>query len=307
VPQFLITDNKTGKKYKVGGPEGFTAEDAQSLLREKLYPPKAGKEPNMFDRALEYGLKTAAHASGSAINLGKDVWAMIGDPQKTASNMRRLKKGILQKYGLEKGDQYVKYADQAGKYLDDRYGSAENIKNSIMTDPVGVLADLSVVLSAGETMPGRVGTAMAKASELTSPTKVTGGMIRGVHAATSIPQMVLGVGHRLGMPVPPSVAKGASALRHMSAFAALPLARAAEALPTRTTRALAEVGKTMPKQTEMGGPESGQIVQKREPDHDEAAQNVLYYLRKRLLEPAPISTSPAPLQGGQSATGSGAR
>src|SRR6516225_551335 len=54
------------------------------------------------------------------------------------------------------------------------------------------------------------------------------------------------------------------------------------------------------KPAEAGGPEGGQIkggtLSPEQLQNQEASQNVLYYLRKRLLEPAP-------LQGGQSATG----
>jgi hypothetical protein len=45
---------------------------------------------------------------------------------------------------------------QAGQFFKDRYGSAEGIKNTLATDPVGAASDLSTVLTGGAALAGKL-------------------------------------------------------------------------------------------------------------------------------------------------------
>ena len=51
---------------------------------------------------------------------------------------------------------HEKYANAVGEHFANRYGSIDNLKQAIAKDPAGVLADLSVVLTAGAGLAERV-------------------------------------------------------------------------------------------------------------------------------------------------------
>lgn len=65
-------------------------------------------------------------------------------------------------------------ADAVGQFYKDRYGGLQNLKQTVITDPVGVAADLSTVLAgvggaANVSNLPRVSNALAEASRLTNP------------------------------------------------------------------------------------------------------------------------------------------
>lgn len=68
------------------------------------------------------------------------------------------------------------YADAMQEYMKQRYGSAENFKQTVMEDPVGVLADASMTLTGGGTFlsslggkAGQVGQLMQRAGMASEP------------------------------------------------------------------------------------------------------------------------------------------
>jgi hypothetical protein len=87
-------------------------------------------------------------------------------------------------------DEAVKTAEAVGGFYKDRYGSIDQLKNTIATDPVGAAADLSTLLAGGATAAGTVapktaaalGTASRIIDPLTLPTKAVGLGMRGVAA-----------------------------------------------------------------------------------------------------------------------------
>src|SRR5207302_4426032 len=85
-------------------------------------------------------------------------------------------KGVMQKLGVISGKDATQYADAVGKMLVDRHGSKDAILKTLVTDPVGIMADVSTVLSAGGSLavraPGlvsRVGEAALAAGRVTNP------------------------------------------------------------------------------------------------------------------------------------------
>ena len=81
-------------------------------------------------------------------------------PIDTVSALGRLIAGTIEK--AIPGEQYSeKYADAVGEYIANRYGGLDNVKETISTDPVGFLADVSTILTGGATLaakaPGTVG------------------------------------------------------------------------------------------------------------------------------------------------------
>lgn len=88
-------------------------------------------------------------------------------------------------------------AGAVGQFFKDRYGSADAIKNTIATDPVGALGDASLVLTGGGSIaargPGivsRGGRAIQATGQAVDPLNLAG---RAVSAVGQIPPNVLGV------------------------------------------------------------------------------------------------------------------
>lgn len=96
-----------------------------------------------------------------------DIAQPVLHPIDTATNLKNLTVGVLQKTGVVKGDDAIKYADAFGEYFKNRYGSEDGFKRALAKDPAGVLADASAILTGGETAlaraPGLVGKAASVA------------------------------------------------------------------------------------------------------------------------------------------------
>lgn len=72
-------------------------------------------------------------------------------------------------------------ADAVGGVFKDRYGSADGLKNTLATDPVGALSDASAVLSGGAGLAGRlpaVAGGLRTASRYTNPLALPGAVAR---------------------------------------------------------------------------------------------------------------------------------
>lgn len=77
-------------------------------------------------------------------------------------------------------------ADAIGQFYKGRYGSAEGLKNTLATDPVGVAADLSTVLTGGAGVASKapaVASALQKGANLTNPLSVVAPAARAVGTA----------------------------------------------------------------------------------------------------------------------------
>ncbi|MES5485946.1 hypothetical protein QMZ05_24600 [Bradyrhizobium sp. INPA03-11B] len=123
----------------------------------------ASNEPMSWS---DVGLSALQNAPGSAVQFGHDIAQPFLHPIDTATNIKNLGHGILQKVGIMSGSEDEKYADAVGRFYADRYGGIENVKRAIANDPVGVLGDLSVLLSGGETALARVPGVVGKLGEV---------------------------------------------------------------------------------------------------------------------------------------------
>jgi len=96
----------------------------------------------------------------SAVNLGEALIAPFQDPVGTAESLGQLISGVYQKFtpGVQEDE---KVADAVGQFFADRYGGYQNIKDTLATDPFGLLADASTVATLGGTAiaqaPAKVG------------------------------------------------------------------------------------------------------------------------------------------------------
>lgn len=98
----------------------------------------------------------------------------------------------------------TKTADSVGTFYKDRYGGAGNIKNTLITDPVGAAADVSTVLTGGSGLAKlggltKTGNALQTAANATNPLSAVAPIARGVGkvggaAAKNVLGVTTGVG-----------------------------------------------------------------------------------------------------------------
>jgi hypothetical protein len=102
----------------------------------------------------------------SAIQAGKDIVRPIIELEETAKSIGNLALGLYQKItpGIQPNEAMV---DAVGEYFANRYGTKAGFKQAVAEDPVGVMLDVSTVLTGG-------GTALGKAPGLVG--KVGAGM-----------------------------------------------------------------------------------------------------------------------------------
>ena len=84
----------------------------------------------------------------SALQFGSDIYAAVTDPVETLKNGAKIVSGAASyAAGIESG--HREYADRAGQYIKDNYGSVDKAMRTFAENPVGFLADASMALSAG--------------------------------------------------------------------------------------------------------------------------------------------------------------
>lgn len=145
----------------------------------------------------------------SAVNFGSNIAYAVMHPIETGENIGSVGLGYMEKagkaVGLPSGQGYEQYADAVNKMVMDRYGSMDNFKKTLATDPVGAAADLSTVLTGGggllakaPSIAGKIGDAVSLAGKiadpLTIPVAAASGVAKGVGA---IGKEVLG--HQTGL------------------------------------------------------------------------------------------------------------
>jgi hypothetical protein len=120
----------------------------------------------------------------SVVQQGKNIVEMVTSPVQTAKGIRDVGLGVLQKVrelspegqrgSLPAFD--TSAADAVGKSLVDSYGSLENVKRTLATDPAKLLADASLIVTGGGSvasrlpgMVGRVGADVAAVGQAIDP------------------------------------------------------------------------------------------------------------------------------------------
>jgi hypothetical protein len=115
----------------------------------------------------------------SAYNLLKNTVDPFLHPIETVKNVGRLGLGTAEKLGISPTTGHEQYPEAVGQFFKDRYGGWDNFKKTLQEDPVGVVGDLSVLLTAGgsavERLPGVIGEAgeaMRTVGEVSNPLNV---------------------------------------------------------------------------------------------------------------------------------------
>lgn len=124
-------------------------------------------------------METIKNIPGSAVNLAGDIYQAVSNPVDTVTGLGRMVSGAVQKLpatartalnftpflpkdtGIQE-DQ--KIAEAVGGFYKDRYGGLSNIRNTIIKDPVGALADVSTGITLAGSMMRSAG--LAKAADL---------------------------------------------------------------------------------------------------------------------------------------------
>ena len=96
-----------------------------------------------------YALETLSNVPSSTKAFFEAVFMPVLDPIGFATGIAGLGDSLLGMAGITDGDPET--AKAVGKYFADRYGSVDGFKEAFKTDPVGILSDLSVIVTLGAT------------------------------------------------------------------------------------------------------------------------------------------------------------
>ena len=168
VPAQSSPELEIGYRIRQAKQAGFSDSDIVSVLAEEVPNVKnalnSGFKPNEIIEEYMASSMGAGEVAGRAIrNIPSSFGSLVGNvveavtsPVQTAKSVLDLGAGILQNVlpeslvqavGEDKASRDV--ASKVGQFYADRYGSVEGAKRAIAEDPVGVLADVSTLLTGG--------------------------------------------------------------------------------------------------------------------------------------------------------------
>tara|TARA_R110000803_G_scaffold201293_1_gene266014 strand:- start:60 stop:1625 length:1566 start_codon:yes stop_codon:yes gene_type:complete len=178
--RIIVLPDGTKKVFPAGTPDDEIAMVIEQLEAQNPAPSEEG----VFSRAL-------SNTPASIMQFGKDMVQPILHPIDTATSLYELGLGIIQlAIPEEQGNE--KMARAVGRHFADRYGGIDNIKETFATDPAGFLGDASVILTAGASLPSRVGGNVGKVSNVIQ--KVG----RAIDPATNVAKAVKGGASAVG-------------------------------------------------------------------------------------------------------------
>jgi hypothetical protein len=120
-----------------------------------------------FDEDKNLALQTLSNIIPSAKQLGSDIAQPFMHPIQTAKSIGDLGSSIVNliKPG-EQGNEQL--ARDVGTFFADRYGGLENLKKTMATDPMGLLSDVSIVLTGGATLVPKLAGTTGKIGNIAS-------------------------------------------------------------------------------------------------------------------------------------------
>jgi hypothetical protein len=203
VPRQSSPNLEIGYRIRQAQKAGFGDKEIISELAKELpnvnQALKAGFKPtDIVNEYLSSSMGVGEVASRAISNIPSSFGSMVGNiveavtsPVQTAKSVVDLGAGILQNVlpeslvqavGEDKASREV--ASRVGQFYADRYGSVEGAKRAIAEDPVGVLADVSTILTGGAlATPRAVSQPLARAASAIDPLAIAG---RGALRATEL-------------------------------------------------------------------------------------------------------------------------
>ena len=113
-------------------------------------------EPEQPDAPPGYWGQTARNFFPSAGRLVGDLYGMVRHPIQTIGGLLGLGHSLINLVRPgEQGNEEL--AKAVGEYFADRYGGAENLKNTLRDDPAGLAADVGLLLAGGAGAAAKVG------------------------------------------------------------------------------------------------------------------------------------------------------
>lgn len=162
--KFKITDNTSGKQFIVNWQEDREPSQADIELIQKSIPSQSTPKVRGYENLKEFmpqklePKKIAANIIPSTVGLGKALAQPVIHPIETAKAVGNLALGTAQQaIPGEQGKE--QYANALGDALLNRYGTLDNVKKTINTDPAGFAMDVSTILTG-------LGGAATKATQL---------------------------------------------------------------------------------------------------------------------------------------------
>lgn len=143
---------------------------SRSFINE--YDPNRG----VFSQAL-------TNTPSSGAQLVNDIITPLLNPIQTAKDLYSLGSSVVNLIRPEEqGNEDI--ARAVGDFFAERYGGLENIKKTFATDPMGMLADVSVVLTAGASLPAKTSGTVGQVAKVVSSTgKAIDPVTQGVNVA----------------------------------------------------------------------------------------------------------------------------
>ena len=147
-------------------------------------PSGATFKANGNESLLSGTAKAVGNIPSSGYNLAKNVTHAVLNPVETTTNIVKTLVGGGEAAGhaIGIGDSSIQRPEEQQfnsfvNSLKERYGGIENIKKTLIEDPVGAAADISALLSGGSTAAAKLGladtaTTLSKASQITEPIKL---------------------------------------------------------------------------------------------------------------------------------------
>lgn len=126
-----------------------------------------------------------SNVPASAGRMAQDIYQAVTNPVQTARTVLDIGAGTLQNILPESLVQMIgqdapsrDVARQVGQFYQQRYGSQEGLKKAVATDPVGVMADLSTILTGGSAVAPRAAAApLRSAARMVDPISLASGAV----------------------------------------------------------------------------------------------------------------------------------
>jgi len=107
-----------------------------------------------------------SHILPSAATFAGNIGHALMHPIQSAQSVADIGMGALELAGIKIGDEHKPYAQAFGQMMADRYGGLDNLKRTVINDPVGFAADASALFG-GAGLAAR-GVGMAGAADIAS-------------------------------------------------------------------------------------------------------------------------------------------
>lgn len=219
-----------GQTYEINAPDGADESEIMAYAKKNMggglaVPPIPTATQQDDGDPMSWGdamLSAVGNIPASAGQFASDIVQPVLHPIDTVKTITGLGRGILEK--LIPGDQGwtadEKTADLVGKFFMDRYGSIDGIKRTLAKDPVGMLSDVTAVLSGGGTLAarapgiiGKAGRVAQTAGRVADPLSMAGNTARlaGKHIIEPVVSNVVGLATGAGSNSLRSAAKAGAA------------------------------------------------------------------------------------------------